>query len=273
MSFIFLLLFSVGLTQIAGYSNTNALLQKAKESCSGALSYRYDDDILIVDWTTNSTSRVLLVFNEHARERVTGELALRVIQSLKEWSPPVSVTIIPVLNVWGRQRVEAGSECQRKNQRRVDTNRNFWTKKHHYSKGSEEYEGSSPISEKESKLIARELVNTTRYVNVHSGEFSLYMPYDASSQEPPNAKHMRSQLQKWSKHCPQCAVGSAATVSNYKAYGTSSDWAIGMGVSESYTFEIYGSNSRHCNEMFNPPPDWLTSTLDPWLFIMKDVCT
>ena len=120
MSFIFYLFFLVGLTT-ATYSNTDTLLEKAKESCSGALSYRYDDDILIVDWTTNSTSRVLLVFNEHARERVTGELGLRVIQSLKEWSPSVSVTIIPVLNVWGRKRVEAGSECQRKNQRRVDT--------------------------------------------------------------------------------------------------------------------------------------------------------
>ena len=254
------------------YHDTDDLLQKVKELCVEPLTCRYEDDILIVDWHAGP-DKVLFVFNEHARERVTGELGLRVIQSLKEWAPPVSVTVVPILNVWGRKKVESGSKCLRKNQRRVDTNRNFWIQRHHYLKGSEEYEGESPISEKESKLIARELVNVTRYINVHSGEFSLYMPYDYSEREPPNAKHMRAQLQKWSKHCPQCAVGSAASESSYKAYGTSCDWAIHIGVPEAYTFEIFGSNSRSCEEMFNPTPKELDYVLDPWMFILKDAAT
>ena len=99
------------------------------------------------------------------------------------------------------------------------------------------------------------------------------MPYDASYEEAPGAAHQYEQITKWSVHCPKCAIGSAAKVSSYKAYGTSADWAIRMGVPESYTFEIYGSSSRNCEEMFNPSRKDLEYVLDPWLFIMKDVCS
>ena len=117
------------------------------------------NDILVVDWNKDSKEKsdVLFVFNEHARERITGELALHVIHKLRKWNPKQRVTIIPVLNAWGRRKVEAGSPCVRKNKNGVDTNRNYQMRGinvHKYSKRSEEYEGDHPLSEKESQLVS-----------------------------------------------------------------------------------------------------------------------
>ena len=43
------------------------------------------------------------------------------IQSLKEVKPNVRITIVPVVNVWGRKRVDNGDRCLRKNKNGVDT--------------------------------------------------------------------------------------------------------------------------------------------------------
>jgi len=260
-------------TSVLGYVETDTLLKQVQQVQHPNISFRFVDDILLVDWTVDSPERVLLVFNEHARELVTGELGLRAVKQLQEWSPSVSVTLIPVLNVWGRKKVENGAACLRKNRYGVDTNRNFQMEFHHYFQDSDEYQGPYPLSEKESKLIASELKNVSRYVNIHSGEFSLYMPYDASFETPPGAAIMQKQLKKWSKHCPQCSIGPAASTSSYKAYGTSVDWAIKHDVPESYTFEIYGEETRDCTKMFNPPADKLDAVLEPWLQILQQVLT
>ena len=261
------------LWSIVGAYDTDTILKKSKQVTHPNLSYRYVDDVLIVDWKVGSPERVLLMFNEHARELVTGELGLRTIQRLVEWSPKVNVTIVPVLNVWGRKRVENGAECLRKNSRGVDTNRNFQTELHHYELDSEEYEGRFPISEKESKIINSELQGVTRYINIHSGEYSIYMPYDSSYNTPPNADVMSAQIQKWARHCPKCAIGAAAKTSSYKAFGTSVDWAVHQGIPESYTFEIYGEETWQCKEMFNPPDEKLEEELRPWLQILKEALT
>lgn len=255
---------------INAYHLTEDLLHQVEDECHGALTCRWHHDILLADWDSPSEDRVLLVFNEHARERVTGELALRLIQKLHEWQPEVDVTIVPVLNVWGRKRVEHGHPCLRKNEHGVDTNRNYQmhTNRHHYSRFSEEYEGPTPLSEKESKLVSSELSGVRRYINVHSGEFSLYMPYDSRTRRPPHFDTMQHKISEWKAYCPQCTVGPAATTSFYKAYGTSVDWAIDHGVSESYTFEVYGQETRDCEKMFNPTD--LSKILEMWLPILKN---
>lgn len=266
-----MLLLILLITYANAYLMTDELIKRSAAIQHPNLTFRYQDDILIADWSQpSSKEKVLLVFNEHARERVTGELGLKVLESIVEWNPSVSVTIIPVLNVWGRKEVDLGNTCLRKNSRGVDTNRNYQQKPHHYLRSSEEYEGSHPISEKESKLVAHELRSTTKYINVHSGEYSLYMPYDNIDDTPPNAEKMRAELKKWSKHCPQCAVGSAAVASTYKAYGTSVDWAITHGVAEAYTFEIYGKDTWDCERMFNPREQELEHELEPWLEIIRE---
>jgi hypothetical protein len=236
------------------------------------------DDILVVDWNkhVSDKSDVLLVFNEHARERITGEIALKVIHKLRKWQPKKRVTIIPVLNVYGRKYVEAGHPCQRKNERGVDTNRNYQMRgvnEHHYAKNSEEFEGPHPLSEKESKLVSSLLLNgVKRYVNVHSGEKSIYMPYDSRvGVRPKNYDVMLKNIKRWAQKCPECAVGTAASTSFYRAYGTSVDWAVDHGVPESYTLEVYGTVSWDCSKMFNPNKRDLGAILKQWSGIIKDM--
>jgi murein tripeptide amidase MpaA len=129
-----------------------------------------------VNWNKHLAYDQLYSFNEHARERITGELALQLIKKLKKMKPNRRITIIPILNTGGRRKVENGAPCTRKNNNGVDINRNFQmtSTQHKYARWSEEYEGERPLSEKESQLIASILKKgVKRYVNVHSGEFSL----------------------------------------------------------------------------------------------------
>lgn len=257
----------------AKYHSTETLLNQVQQHCHGPLACRFEGDVLLTDWSHGQASkRVFLVFNEHARERVTGELALHVIERLHEWQPTVNVTIVPVLNVWGRKQVEHGHPCLRKNRHGVDPNRNYQmpVNRHRYSRHSEEYEGRRPLSEDTSKLVVRELTTTDRYVNIHSGEFSLYMPYDSRVKRPPHWRQMHDKLNEWRKWCSKCAVGAAAKTSFYKAYGTSVDWAIDHGVSEAYTFEIYGKETRDCAKMFNPSDSELEDILDMWTPILRN---
>ena len=261
------------------YHSTDTLLTRIKLKCATVpqLSCHMKDDILIVDWNkhVSNKSDVLLVFNEHARERITGEVALKVIHKLRKWQPKKRVTIIPVLNVWGRKHVEAGHPCQRKNQNGVDTNRNYQMRanKHSYAKNSEEWEGPHPLSEKESKLVSSLLLDgVQRYVNVHSGEKSIYMPYDSRvGVRPKNYDVMLKNIKKWAEKCRECAVGSAASTSFYRAFGTSVDWAVDHGIKEGYTLEIYGDSSFDCNKMFNPNKRDLGAVLKQWSSIIKDV--
>ena len=278
---IVLTLFSSCSAEKVGYHKTNTLLTHIKLKCAQVpqLSCHTKDGILVVDWNKNvaDKSSVLLVFNEHARERITAELALHVINKLTTWKPKTRVTLIPVLNVWGRKKVEAGNPCVRKNENGVDTNRNYQmmgVNNHRYPKGSEEYQGPHPISEKESKLVSSLLLNgVKRYVNVHSGEKSLYMPYDSRTQKkPPKYKIMEKNIKLWSQFCRECAVGAAAKKSFYKAFGTSVDFAVDRaGVDEAYTFEIYGDAQSDCERMFNPSKRDLKNVLNQWGEILKRV--
>jgi predicted deacylase len=225
--------------------------------------------MLVVDWKKEKPRDIVWAFNEHARELITGELALEMIQELKHLNPNRRITIIPVVNVWGRKRVEQGYTCQRKNKNGVDTNRNYPQKvKHHYALSSEEYEGKHPLSEPETKYISRILKGANKYINVHSGEYSLYMPWDSILSRPPHYELMKRTLKRLSKHCPQCTVGPAALRSFYKAYGSSVDYATTQGV-EAYTFEIYGKETYDCTSMFNPDEKDMHKVLSQWKNIMS----
>lgn len=240
------------------YHTTHHLLHTLDSYCIDKdLVCRWEDDILVLDWnpTQDDSMDQLWVFNEHARERITGEIALHTVRAILSTRPQRRVTIIPVLNVWGRVQVDSGRKCLRKNKHGVDTNRNYQFRRiHKYPKDSEEYQGPHPLSERESKLVASLLEGgVKRYINVHSGEFSMYMPFDSSTASPPHAERMRTFLRTLQPLCPQCVEGSAAEVSSYKAYGTSVDYAIReAGAGEAYTFEVYGANTYDCEAMFNP---------------------
>ena len=267
MLWIFLLLHVA-----SAYHATDELLTRVQDECKHVeqLSCAWQDDMLVVDWNKHKPRDVLWTFNEHARERVTGELALTMIQRLKDMRPTRRITIIPIVNVWGRKRVEAGLTCRRTNRNGVDTNRNYPVQRHHYPLKSEQYEGMTSLSEPETKFIAALLRNHTRmFINIHSGEYALYTPWDASFHLPPDNNRMQTNVQRWSKWCPTCLVGPAATVSNYRAYGTAVDYATTLGV-EAYTFEIFGADHSTCERMFNPHSDNLQRVLEPWCNILHN---
>ena len=200
-----------------------------------------------LDGDLDGKLRILLNFGEHARELVTSELALRLLSMLggernissgdrarlARILPLTVMKIIPMENVHGRRKVEAGELCERKNGRGVDTNRNWevdWGKKEKDYDPNEEYPGTAPFSEPETRIL-RQLVKEFAphvWVNVHSGMEALFMPYDHKKVVPDDSGGiaLRNLLQALNEqHCEgRCAVGSGGTSVGYLSHGTATDY-------------------------------------------------
>ena len=212
------------------------------------------NDYIQVTGTDRSHPVHLLVFGEHARELISSEIALNLIQHMQQHQPTASYLIIPVANTWGRQTVERGNFCLRVNENGVDLNRNYEVSSS--KPGSDTYGGSHPFSEHIPLLIKRLLneYDVKKYMTIHSGERALYTPYDDSTKHPPNYTRMLHTVQEWKrKYCRDCVVGEASVVSNYRCRGTAVDYSIHHQlVEEAYTLEVYGADSSHCLARFNP---------------------
>ena len=137
---------------------------------------------------TNKTT-VLITFGIHGREYIASEVALALLHRLCDGSDrsahvldATEFIVIPVANVAGRKKVEAGDSsitCAslRKNENNVDLNRNFdwdWAAGD-ASKSAEDYRGRAPNSEPETQLIdalaAR--FRPSMYIDVHSGDTTM----------------------------------------------------------------------------------------------------
>ena len=253
------------------YHTTNEIFSEIQNLCQNTPHFTCKDHYVVVKGSTKQTR--LYSFGEHAREVITSEIALAL---LKEWvsHPPKSLTVVqPVVNEWGRKKVERGDLCLRKNERGVDLNRNYPPKKKHfYSKNGEEYQGPFPLSEKESQKTAHLMKQYApqMFINIHSGEFALYTAFDAVTTHPAHYTEMERFLSQWKKYCPQCLVGEAAEKSSYKAYGTAGDYAISLGIPMAFTFEVYGTETRNCFRMFNPTTSRQYETIiAQWVQILK----
>lgn len=186
--------------------------------------------------------RVLLNFGEHARELVSSELALQFLSMLAGERNGTNILprlehtvikVIPMENVQGRVKVEAGDLCERKNGRGVDTNRNWevdWGKKEKDYDPNEEYPGTAPFSEPETRIL-KQLVKEFDphvWINVHSGMEALFMPYDHKKMTPNDSVGvaLRKLLQLLNEqHCQgRCAVGSGGTSVGYLSHGTATDY-------------------------------------------------
>ena len=254
---LFSLLLSCSASLPSFYHSSEEILSKATELCHHSSYFRCPEKNLIVISGThpNHDSR-FYTFGEHARELITSELALHLLHHFAQHQPTQTTLIVPIVNLWGRKQVERGQSCLRKNEHQVDLNRNYPQKiPHFYSKSSEEYQGPHPLSEPESTLNIKHIrqYHPKTYINVHSGEFALYTGFDSSNEYPPNYHLMYQQLLKWKHFCPKCRLGRAAIASSYRAFGTSVDYVLSNRLVDfAFTFEIYGSNSNHCFNMFNP---------------------
>ena len=231
-------------------------------------------------------TRVLYNYGEHGRELITVEVALELLRAfalgpdhVASLASPTAGTreqtraaylssvfkIVPMENVNGRAKVEAGDWCERKNGRGVDCNRNWavdWGVKAPDYDPYEEYPGTAPFSEPEAFML-KSLLDDFRphvWVNVHSGMEALFLPFDHVAQEPtgPGADAMRTILRAInSAHCgDRCVVAGGGLGVGYLAHGTATDYVyVAAKVPVTFTWEIYGDQEAHyldCFRMFNP---------------------
>ncbi|XP_010539019.1 PREDICTED: zinc carboxypeptidase [Tarenaya hassleriana] len=226
-----------------------------------------------------SKFRILLTFGQHGRELITSELAFRILSILSEeqFLPKTDratlnstlskliIKLVPIENLNGRKRVEAGDLCERRNGRGVDLNRNWgvdWGKKEKDYDPYEENPGTAPFSEPEAQIMRKLAISFDPHIwiNVHSGMEALFMPYDHKNTTPEGlpSKKMRALLEQLDKfHCHnRCMIGSGGGSVGYLAHGTATDYIYDVvRTPMAFTFEIFGDNktsSRDCFKMFNP---------------------
>ncbi|KAK9805763.1 hypothetical protein WJX73_006850 [Symbiochloris irregularis] len=223
---------------------------------------------------------ILITAGEHARELITSEVtywlgvllsgrgqdfdeltdwaALQPVQAaawktgatkttLAEWAESllhnIEFKILPVVNVPGRKAAETGDTCQRKTLSGVDLNRNWGFAWKQTAKAHEEYGGETPFSEPESRIVrlVAEGAQARASVNLHAGEWALYIPWDSQKSVAPGLPaDIDELLEKLNTHC-ECMSGPAGKVAGYLAYGTSMDYLFNdLNVQYPLTFEIYG---------------------------------
>eukprot|EP00879_Flechtneria_rotunda_P014330 GHRR01014970.1.p1 GENE.GHRR01014970.1~~GHRR01014970.1.p1 ORF type:complete len:592 (+),score=216.05 GHRR01014970.1:1670-3445(+) len=157
----------------------------------------------------------------------------------------LEIQIIPIEALDSRRQVEAGSLCVRKTSNNVDLNRNWPFAWKQGSASDEQFGGPAPFSEPQSRLMKR-LIDASPgrllgYVNVHSGEWALYTPWDSKPAYGPGMPaDMPDLVSKIGQLC-ECKAGPAGAVSGYLAFGSSMDYLyVHKKVPYPLTVEVYG---------------------------------
>jgi len=205
-------------------------------------------------------TKAMLVFGEHARELISPESALHLVQTLCGSGPAanrassvldnVAFVIVPNANPLGRKTVEEGYYCKRTNEDGVDLNRNFGDEHRGEQKpGDEQNPGPHGFSEPESRML-KALVEEERpdiYLSVHSGAYLLGTPFGyTSGRVPENNQAMLELLRPISeKYCGgDCPYGNLAKLINYENPGCDVDYVSEqVGVPYVFTWEIYVGES------------------------------
>jgi len=285
--------------------------------------------ITVTDSSVDESEKetLLLVFGEHGREIITTEISLWLVKLLtgdvaeillwpafknmqaknadngrgeggkmSAWIGHllrrVTFKLVPVANIEGRRRVEAGDLCLRVKPNGVDLNRNYPLAFRSSPRRSADYGGPFPLSEPESRIIQSQARGKNRprlYASVHSGEWALYIPWDSKKQRgerlPGDTERL---LEAMNVHC-RCMNGPAGLVSGYLALGSGMDYMYAMeNVTYPLTLEVYGprglgtyaagghprrlqraapgGRSLRCLEEFNPHTESLyQDTVSRWL--------
>jgi len=231
---------------------------RSKMNTADAAGQDVDIDVVRMGTGGGKKAKAMLVFNEHARELITAESALGLLQALcgqgesaelaRRTLQSVEFTIVPNANPLGRRRVESGAWCKRTNEDGVDLNRN-WGDQHrdmvHDVPGDEMNPGPRGFSEPESQLL-QALAQEERpdlFVSVHSGAYLLGTPYGyTQSKVPKGAAAMAELLGPISRsHCGgDCPYGDLAELIHYNSMGCDIDWVMEhVGTPYVYTWEIY----------------------------------
>jgi murein tripeptide amidase MpaA len=211
-------------------------------------------DIVDVGASKN-THKVFYLFGEHARELVSPETAMALLEDLcsdnlvaKAALENSQFRIIPNGNPGSRKMVESGEYCLRLNPNGVDLNRNWdvsWRPNPVESNDEQLSPGSSPFSEVETRIFKQAVTefNPNVFAAIHSGTLGMYMPWAFSTGQKPVVRneekmhHVLSELD--SKFC-KCPSGAAQKEVGYSSPGTCLDWVhMHTKADYSYAFEIY----------------------------------
>lgn len=246
----------------------------------------------------SNKARLIINFGEHGRELISPEIAIRLLETLcNEETRRALLTaygisidivdsllnnvifkIIPLENPGGRELVEGGSLCERKNGRGVDPNRNWkvhWGFKEADYDPDEEFPGSKPFSEPEVAILQSLAENFKPHVwlNIHSGMEAMFLPYDHKDEIPkgPAADATLAILNQLNRDlCKgKCAVGPGGKTVGYLAHGTATDYMHDeLGVGVVMTWEVYGDDDasfEDCFRMFNPlTKEGYVKVVDQW---------
>lgn len=273
----------------ATYHNSDAVLaritQLANGSCAVPLTTEWKADseepakkLFVARLGASSSKRVLVVANEHARELITAEVALRFIEKAcdstssgagwKSMFDNVSMTIVPIANLAGRQIAEDanGDPCQRttvKEEGNVDLNRNMEVD----FEPDVDNHGPKPFSTYQARLlrdIARE-ESPLAYVDLHSGAKSLMVSWGARYGVTPDYPDQRKLFQVVQQgFCEDCEMGSNRVVIAYMNQGEIIDHMYAVeGIKYSTLWEVY-QGLGSCFSMFNPPAAELLQVVDNW---------
>ncbi|KAG1672986.1 hypothetical protein FOA52_005916 [Chlamydomonas sp. UWO 241] len=260
--------------------------------------------------------RYLIDFGQHGRELITCELGLVLLRTLAQGRAGVAAylgggakaealarmleeqavfKILPMENSRGRELVESGSSCERKNGRGVDPNRNYevdWGVKEKDYNPNEEFPGTGAFSEPESQLVRRLATEFKPHVwlNIHSGMDAMFTPWDHRDSVPAEAQEALEFLKTIRDDSfpdimgmtirddvfpdiKGVEVGSGGKTVGYLAHGTATDymWEV-LKIPMPFTFEIYGdfdADYNDCFAMFNPvTKPMFDSTLTHWMKAM-----
>merc|ERR1719191_1937187 len=205
---------------------------------------------------SNPTNKNFYLFGEHARELISPESGLHLIQSLcgetdlsdkaRETLKDSEFEIVLNGNPRSRSKVEQGDFCLRVNENGVDLNRN-WDEKWEAEPDlapQDTNPGPAAFSEPETRVF-KKLVSDydpTNFLTVHSGTRGMYMPwaYDMEHLAQWNQPEMMEILKTLDKDYCQCPFGAAGKEVGYSCPGTCLDWVYDkLQTPYSFAFEIF----------------------------------
>ncbi|CAK66639.1 unnamed protein product (macronuclear) [Paramecium tetraurelia] len=186
-------------------------------------------------------NKAFLIFGEHARELISVETGLHLLNQICHTPLDFKLKIIINMNPTSRRYVERGHYCLRENLNGVDLNRNYgfeWKfKENHFVQDSS---GPEPFSEVETQTV-RDILSSFKpktFITVHSGTLAILHPWAFKKEDVVFSHHHN--LRGVKNECVDCLIGGAATQIGYTASGNSMDYAYGMAkVKRSYTLEIF----------------------------------
>lgn len=269
-----------------------------------------------------SNLTVAVVCGQHAREVISSEICFHLVMLLYKvkthpvltplidslHSKGVRFWVLPVVNVWGRQKIEEdrNKACLRVNAFEVDLNRNFRCPDLELGteeKGEESWPGPQPFSELETVATDHflQMAEPEVLLNIHSGIERVLLPYDCCPlNQPPFYSQIVRLVQRTKSVVAEYTkkkefihvnprgwdVGQGSHLL-YTAHGSLLDYAMTMrSVQIAMTLEVFSQHGlsikeelleeqildpEQCARKFNPVPGKeYAEVVEAWLlFILR----